>query len=124
MIFKRKEKTGYKAKYLGGHAAFPKQMKIELQLMPDHIFIPEMPLKIPYKNIVNIQSLTKEKLTAMRLLFLNILAFAMKKKKLYMMLSFKDEAGLTHNMIFDVKKIDEVQPVIYQRMMQAKTIKP
>ncbi|RLE37711.1 hypothetical protein DRJ17_05985 [Candidatus Woesearchaeota archaeon] len=120
MIFKRKEKIGYKAKYLGGHSAFPKPMKCEIQLLPDHIFIPEMPLKIRYEQIENVQSMTKEKLTVMRLLLLNILAFALKKKKLYMVLTYKDEFDVRHNMVFDVKNIEEVQPAIYRRMIEAK----
>lgn len=119
MVFGR-GKVGYKAKYLGGHGAFPKSMDCRINLMDSYIEIPEFPLQIPYANVVNIQSQTQEKITAMRLLLTGLLAFAWKKKKLYMVLTYK-ENSIEHNMIFDVDKIEEVQPAIYRQMMAAKS---
>ena len=45
-----------------------------------------------------------------------------KKKKLYMVLNYKDDNGNIQNIVLDVDKIEEVQPTIYRRMMQAKKI--
>ena len=58
----------------------------------------------------------------MRLLFVGILAFAWKKKQTFMVLTYKDELGMTQNPVFNIAKgkIDEVQPAIYQRMMSAR----
>ncbi|MEM2127799.1 MAG: hypothetical protein QXH67_06225 [Candidatus Bathyarchaeia archaeon] len=111
----------YKAKYLGGHSAFPKSMDVRLILLPDALEIPQFPEKIPYSKIKNVQGVTQEKLTAMRLLFLGVLAFALKKKKLYMILTYEDAAGVEQNPVFDVEKIEEVQPTIYRRMTAAKS---
>ena len=119
-LFGKNVPYSYKAKYLGGHSAFPKQMDVHLNLLSDYIEIPEFPLRIPYVKIRNVQSLTQEKLSAMRLLLVGLLAFAWKKKKLYMLLTFEDEAGVEQNPVFDVDKIEEVQPAIYNRMLAVK----
>ena len=111
---------GYKAKYLGGHAAFPKPMKVTLMLMPNYLEIPEMPLRIPYNRITNVQSMTKEQISVLRFLLVGLLALAWKKKKLFMVLSYRDEFNVEHNMVFDVKNIHEVQPAIYRRITAAR----
>ena len=124
----RTEKYGYKAKYLGGHPAFPKSMKCELALYPDALEIPQMPLRLEYKNIESVQSESAENMSARRTV-LGALIFGpagavvgalWKKKKLYMVLNYKDDDGNIQNIVLDVDKIEEVQPTIYRRMMQAK----
>jgi hypothetical protein len=114
-----KEKMGYKAKYLGGHGAFPKAMDCKIILFDKYLEIPEFPMQIPYENITNVQSQTQEKITLGRVLLTGVLALAWKKKKLFMVLSYK-ENEVEHNMVFDVDKIEEVQPAIYRKMMAAK----
>lgn len=124
------EKYGYKAVYLGGHAAFPKSMKCTLELYSDALEILQMPLRIQYKDIENVQSETQEKLSARRTalgaLLLGpvgaLVGLARKKKKLYMVLSYKDEVSSIQDMVFDLKKIGEAQLTIYRRMLQAKKL--
>ena len=36
----------YKAKYLGGHSAYPKEMDVNLALNPDYLEIPEFPAMV------------------------------------------------------------------------------
>jgi len=122
----RKEKviTGpqygvFDAKYLGGHSAYPKQKECKLHVYPTHVEIPEMMLKIPYEQIENVQTMTQEKLTATRLLLLGIFAFAAKKKKEYLVITYRDVAGIVQNPVFDVKKLDEAQPAIYHAKLAA-----
>ena len=114
-----KKEVGYKAEYLGGHGAFPKKMDCHIVILHDHVEIPEMPLQIPYKNIESIQSMTQEKITVKRFLLVGLLSLAWKKKKLFMVLSYK-EGMMKYDMVFDVDKIEEVQPAIYRNMMAAK----
>ena len=103
---------GYDAKYLGGHQMFPKSRKCHLLINPDSIEIPELPLTIPHTGIKNVQSQTAEEMEKRRaalglLLFgpAGLIAGALwKKKKLYMALTYEDEAGLSYDMLFDVKK--------------------
>lgn len=115
-----REQYSYEATYFGGHSAFPKQMKVHLTLFSDCVEIPEFPARIPYSRIKKVQSVTKEELSTMRLMFLGLLAFAWKKKKLYMLLTYIDGAGIEQNPIFDVEKIEEIQPAIYQMMTQSR----
>ena len=74
----------YKAKYMGGHSAYPKEMDVSLILNPESLDIPEFPTQIQYPSITSVQSVGKDKLSAMRLLFVGILAFAWKKKQTFM----------------------------------------
>jgi len=112
----------YKAKYMGGHSAYPKEMDVSLILKPETLDIPEFPATVAYPAITNVQSMGQDKLTAKRLLLVGIFAFAWKKKEQFMVLTYKDELGMTQNPVFRVAKgkINEVQPAIYQRMMNAK----
>lgn len=114
----------YKAKYLGGHSAYPNQMDVNLALNPDYLEIPEFPVMIPYPKITNVQSMSQDKLTAKRLLLVGIFAFAWKKKQMFMVLTYEDDLGLTQNPVFHIEKdkINEVQPSIYQRMMNARML--
>ncbi|RLI07396.1 hypothetical protein DRO42_08140 [Candidatus Bathyarchaeota archaeon] len=121
-LFGRKKgaEYSYEGKYLGGHSAFPKEMKVHINLMPNYLEIQEFPAFIPYENIINVQSMSQEKLSAMRLLLVGIFAFAWKKKKQFMVLTYKDDAGIEQNPVFDMKKIEEVQPAIYRKMIAAR----
>jgi len=65
--------------------------------------------------------MTKDKLTAKRFLLVGLLAFAWKKQQLFMILSFEDAPGLEQNPTFAVDKIEEVQPMIYHKMISART---
>jgi hypothetical protein len=110
----------YKGKYLGGHSAYPKDMDINLMLNPDYLEIPEFPAMIPYDKITNVQSMSQDKLTKTRLLLTGVFAFAWKKKQMFMVLTYEDDIGIVQNPVFSVNKINEVQPTIYQRMMNAR----
>jgi hypothetical protein len=114
----------YKAKYLGGHSGYPKAMDVNLALNPDHLEIPEFPVMVPYHKITNVQSMSQDKLTAARLLLVGLFAFAWKKKQMFMVLTYEDELGLIQNPVFHIEKdkINEVQPTIYQRMMNARIL--
>jgi hypothetical protein len=114
----------YKAKYLGGHSAYPKEMDVNLALNPDYLGIPEFPAMVPYPKITNVQSMSQDKLTKTRLLLTGIFAFAWKKKQMFMVLTYEDDLGIIQNPVFHIEKdkINEVQPTIYQRMMNAKML--
>ena len=68
------------------------------------------------------RSMSQDKLTAARLLLVGLFAFAWKKKQMFMVLTYEDDLGLVQNPVFHIKKnkINEVQPTIYQRMMNAR----
>lgn len=113
----------YKAEYIGGHSAFPKPRDVNLVLKSDFLEIPEFSLKIPYGKIRNVRNMTQEKLSALRLFLVDLVAFGWTKKKLFMVLTFEDEAGIENNPVFDVEKIEEAQLAIYQEMMKSRGVK-
>jgi hypothetical protein len=68
--------------------------------------------------------MSQDKLTAARLLLVGLFAFAWKKKQMFMVLTYEDDLGLVQNPVFHIEKdkINEVQPTIYQRMMNARMV--
>jgi hypothetical protein len=68
--------------------------------------------------------MSQDKLTKTRLLLTGIFAFAWKKKQMFMVLTYEDDLGIIQNPVFHIEKdkINEVQPTIYQRMMNAKML--
>lgn len=110
----------YHVKYLGGHLAFSKKFDVQILLFSDHMEIVGMSLKIPYGRIWNLQS-GKRGVTAKQYLLEGVLSFIDKESVL--ILSYQDEIGLSHDMVFscDVKN---VLPAIYRYMIAAKANQP
>ena len=127
---------GYRAEYLGGHELFPKNVRCHLVLNPDNLEIPEMALSIPYKDMEDVRSMTGEQVSAwhtgggaaLGLVIAGplgaiagaLVGHAIKARKHYMTLTYKDEASRSHSMVLDVQGIEAVQPAIYRRMIEAK----
>ncbi len=114
--------ASYKAEYLGGHSLFPKKMKCTLVVAPNGLSIPEMGLMIPYERVNKVQVITEKEISALRYAFLGVIGLLWKKKKKMLLVSYTDETGITHDMVFDVKKkkVDEAAMVIYQQVAAAK----
>jgi len=112
-------KYAWKAKYLSGHSSYPKSMNVHIIMMPNYLEIPEFPLQIPYEMIHDVQSLSQEKITSLGLLH-GGLASVLKRKKVYMVLTFDDDTAIEQNLVFDVEKIDEIQPILYHKIMKHK----
>ena len=117
-LFDSKElKYAWKAKYLSGHSSFPKSMNVHIIMMPDFLETPEFPLQIPYEMVHNVQSLSQEKIASLGLLH-GGLASLLKRKKVYMVLTFDDDTAIEQNLVFDVEKIEELQPLLYHKIMK------
>jgi hypothetical protein len=84
----------------------------------DELVIPELHLQIPFEKAHNVQSLSLEKLETLGLLHAGLLASALKKKKVYMVLTFDDDAAVEQNPVFEVEKIEEIQSILYHRIMK------
>lgn len=114
--------ASYKAEYIGGHALFPKKMKCTLVVTGAGITVPEMGLTIPYDRINKVQVVTEKEVSALRVALLGIIGAFWKKKKKMLLISYTDETGVTHDMLFDVKKkADEAAAVIYQQVAAARS---
>ena len=110
----------FKAEYLGGHALFPKKMKCTLVVGPAGIAIPEMGLSLPYERVNKVQVITQKEVSALRFALLGVIGLLWKKKKKMLLISYTDDTGLTHDMLFGLKKVDEAAGLIYQQVAAAK----
>lgn len=112
----------YNIKYMGGHPAYPKETTVRLNIFPYHLEIPDLNLELAYAKIQNIQNMTKEKLSVARIALTGLIGLAWKKKKEYMIITYEDEAGMEQNLMFDAFKwINTIQPLIYNRVVAAKS---
>jgi hypothetical protein len=94
---------------------------VHLTLYPNNLFIDEMELPIPYKNIKRLENMTKDKITAARVVFLGIAGALWKKEQLYTVIKYKDAKSKSDlSLVFKFDKIKEVQPMIYQKMVESK----
>jgi hypothetical protein len=60
---------------------------VYLTLYPNYLVIDEMELSIPYKSIKRLENMTKDKITAARVVFLGIAGALWKKEQLYTVLN-------------------------------------
>jgi hypothetical protein len=114
----------FRATYIGGHGAYPKPKAVKLLTYSDRLEVPELRLTIPYNKLQNVQSMTEEKLKASRIFLVGLFAFAWKKRKDYLVITFTDEIDVEQNPVFDVAGISAIQPLLYQQMVKAKTLEP
>lgn len=118
---KKEQKIEFKGEYLGGHSAFPKKRDVHLILEPQNLLVKELGLTIPYREIESIENMTKDKISAKRVLLLGVVGALWKKEELYMVLTYQDKViNAEQEMVFKMEKINDAQPAIYMRMAEAK----
>jgi hypothetical protein len=105
--------------YLGGFAGVTKHQTVGMHFGATQLTVETTiggtPLwAMPYDKIKDIRIDTAEHLTATRLFLTGILAFGLKKKSRYLVVSFEDEHGLLQNPVFEGHRINDVQQTIYQ----------
>ncbi len=110
----------FPARYVGGHPLHPNSREVGICLRASTLEVPELEIIIPYARITRVKPVTQEEVQVERLLLVGVLAFGWKKERRYLHLSFADQVGLSHDMIFDVEKVEDVVPSIYQRVVAAK----
>ena len=89
----------YKAKYLRGHSAFPKEIKkTTLVFNTDFMEIPELSLKIPYLVLTNVQ-IYYELMPGPPTGFVGVFLGA--SRAYYVQISYKDETGSEQNLCLE-----------------------
>jgi hypothetical protein len=122
---KKEEKTEFKGEYLGGHSFYPKKRDVKLILEPENLVVKDMNLTIAYRDISNIENMTKDKISAKRVILLGLVGALWKKEELYMVLTYNDRVANTEqNMIFKMDKLEEAQQAIYGRLAAARQTPP
>ena len=109
----------FQARYVGGHPLHPNSRSVKICLRTTVLEIPELQLVIPYVKISNIKPVSREDADAETLLLFGVVAVAWKKEKMLLHLSFSDQVGMSHSLIFDVEDVEKVVPAIYQRVVVA-----
>lgn len=114
-MFGKKEKTEFKAEYLGGHAAFPKKRGVKVKLSQARLEIPELRLSVPYGNIKKIENTTREKMSAGRVILLGVIGALWKKEQVLTVLTIQDGAT-PQDLVFKFDDVEEAQVAIYNRI--------
>ena len=111
----------FTARYVGGYAEYPETLLVLMLTYPDHLEVLELGLTLPYDQLQNVQSMTKEELTLGNMILFGLFAFAMKKRTDYLVITFNDVVGIEQNLAFDLfGKISEMQPFLYEQMVNAR----
>ena len=94
-----------KAKYIGGHSIHPtkKEIKTNVILRNDTVFIEKIMLSIPYSKMNTIENMDDEKISKLRVIGLGLIFLPLaivgalwKKRKLYTVIDYNDEIGRAH----------------------------
>lgn len=118
------------AKYLGGHASYPgnKALDTDVIVYDNFLEVVRLGLRIQYTWISNVSNMDEKKISALRVIGLGVIFLPLaivgamwKKKKLYTVIQYHD--GLQQQaLVLDFgKHVDEIQPIIYQKIMANRT---
>ena len=117
----------YDAKYLGGHAGFPKEAKGKLFIYPEpeHKVAFEskkVTMEIPLSAIKGSKILTEKEIRARRVLLTGLISLAWKKKHKMLVIDFEDELRDIQSPVFEPNKVEEIAQRLYnlRREMQSK----
>ena len=114
--------------YLGGFAGVTTQHSVKMRFEATKAIVEDSPLLgkgqvlwvMPYNKIRSTRVDTTENLTAARLLLTGILAFGLKKKHRYLVVSFEDEYGLIQNPVFEGMWMNLAGNKLYERIGAAR----
>lgn len=119
-----KPETKFDARYLGGHKMYPKATDTKVLIYKDKVEVEKLNLQVPYTAMTHIENADEKKISAMRVVLLGLIGALWKKKHVYTVIQYIDALNEEQSLVFDFDKdIDKAQPIIYQKMLQAKTNK-
>jgi len=114
----------YDVKYLGGHAAFPKDTDGNLCIYaePESKVVFEskkVNMEIPFNITKDSKILTEKEVRARRVLLLGVMGFAWKKKHKMLVIDFEDKLGGTQSPVFESGNIDQISTTLYNLRLRA-----
>ena len=87
----------------------------------ESLVIPEFELSITYINLKRIENMTRDKISAARVVFLGVVGALWKKEQQYMVLTYRDKyAGNNLSLVFKMPHLEDVQPFIYNKMIEGR----
>jgi hypothetical protein len=131
---KQEKPVGFFTKYLGGHIRFPTNEGCMVWVYSNKVVIDLMKSKhqfnIPYSSMVDLKNadggnkLDGKRAVALGLVFvpLGVVSLIWKKHHVLTMIEYKDENNENRTIVLDFEdNTRNVQPVIYDRMVAART---
>lgn len=119
-----------KAKYLGGHSMHPakKEIKANVILRNDTVFIEKITLPIPYSQMITIENMNDKKISKLRVIGLGLIFLPLaivgalwKKKKLYTVIEYNDGVQNQTVVIDFGKNVEKMQQAIYAKMIESRS---
>lgn len=119
-----------KAKYLGGHSMHPakKEIKTNIILRNDTVFIEKITLPIPYSKMTTIENMDDKKISKLRVIGLGLIFLPLaivgalwKKKKLYTVIEYNDGVQNQTVVIDFGKNVEKMQQAIYAKMVESRS---
>lgn len=119
----------YDIDYIRGLIEYPSSSSCRIFLYNERLELDwdkgqdEPSMVIPYKSMTNIENLDDQKISALRVIGFGVIGALWKQQHRYTAIQYKDETG-EKNIVLDFGKyIEEAQPLIYQKMIDAKRTK-
>jgi hypothetical protein len=107
-------------KYVGGHKAYPKGKDTAALIYPDRIEIAWLDLIIPYSSITNVRGMDDRRITKTRAYYTGPVGLFWKKNYIYTVIDYNDGLDDQSIVIDFHRSAEEVQKLIYQRMISAR----
>jgi hypothetical protein len=88
----------------------------------DRMHVKKLNLDVTYSKMKTIENADEKKISAMRVVLLGVIGALWKKKHVYTVIQYTDGLNEEQSLVFDFDKdIDKAQPIIYQKMLKART---
>lgn len=117
-------------KYIGGHSMNPtkKELNTTLEMRDTSIFIEKISLSIPYRDMENIENMSKERISKLRVIGLGLIFLPLaivgalwKKKKLYTVIEYNDKIQQQKIVLDFGKNVGKMQQAIYAKMIESRS---
>lgn len=120
----------FEGEYIGGQAGYTDRRQIKMRLAKENLVVAPsafsssylgQPLfSIPYVSISSVQDMPSERISTLRVLISPIGGLLWRKNEHYLAVTFKDDLDMEHTTIFKMKKPEEAQAAVYDKVVTAK----
>lgn len=115
----------FSGEYMGGHKMYPKKTDVDVELFSNFMLIKwgrihKHQIVIRYNQITELENQDEKRITKTRILLTGIIVGLLWKKKfLYTVIEYNDEANLKQAIVIDFhRKAEQAQQAIYQKMTE------
>lgn len=110
------------------HPISKKEIKTQVIMRNDTIFVEKISLPIPYSQMITIENMDQEKISKLRVIGLGLIFLPLaivgalwKKKKRYTVIEYNDRVQ-NQTLVFDFgKNMEKMQQAIYVKMIESRS---